>query len=173
MICNTQAQTLISSSKHIKHTLPHRTRCTIHVSHPTPHIAAHTLTKHTHTQYLFHYHFRSYNLSSLLFISISMLSYVPVCFHHFLLVIVDFCLSVVWLRVIFGCVCVSVCVCVSSAPIMSAHVAARFPSLLLQGSVAAGTLWWMQRELFEADARLPTSKMKFNHSKPFYYDPLS
>lgn len=54
-----------------------------------------------------------------------------------------------------------------------AHVQELIEELKRKGSVAAGTLWWMQRELFEADARLPTSKMKFNHSKPFYYDPLS
>jgi len=34
-----------------------------------------------------------------------------------------------------------------------------------------GALWWMQRELFEVDKRLPTSKQKFNHSQPFSYNP--
>jgi hypothetical protein len=41
-----------------------------------------------------------------------------------------------------------------------------------RGGVASGVLWWMQREMFEADSRLPTSKMKFDHKKPFFYDPL-
>lgn len=35
--------------------------------------------------------------------------------------------------------------------------------------VAWGAIWWMQRELFEVDSRLPTSKMKFDHSKPFEF----
>jgi hypothetical protein len=42
-----------------------------------------------------------------------------------------------------------------------------------RGGVAAGVLWFMQREMFEADARLPSAKMKYDHKKPFYYDPLS
>lgn len=34
-----------------------------------------------------------------------------------------------------------------------------------------GAIWWMQRELFEADDRLPKAKQKFNHSEPFAFDP--
>jgi len=34
-----------------------------------------------------------------------------------------------------------------------------------------GALWWLQRELFELDKRLPTSKQKFNHNQPFNYTP--
>jgi len=30
-----------------------------------------------------------------------------------------------------------------------------------------GAIWWLQRELFEADNRLPKAKQKFDHSKPF------
>jgi len=30
-----------------------------------------------------------------------------------------------------------------------------------------GAIWWMQREMFELDERLPKSKQKFDHSKPF------
>eukprot|EP00008_Paramoeba_atlantica_P003144 CAMPEP_0201491548 /NCGR_PEP_ID=MMETSP0151_2-20130828/30239_1 /ASSEMBLY_ACC=CAM_ASM_000257 /TAXON_ID=200890 /ORGANISM="Paramoeba atlantica, Strain 621/1 / CCAP 1560/9" /LENGTH=233 /DNA_ID=CAMNT_0047877955 /DNA_START=196 /DNA_END=897 /DNA_ORIENTATION=+ len=42
-----------------------------------------------------------------------------------------------------------------------------------RGGVAAGVLWYMQREMFEADSRLPKAKMKFDHGKPFFYDPLA
>jgi len=34
-----------------------------------------------------------------------------------------------------------------------------------------GALWWLQRELFEIDNRLPRSKQKFDHTKPFYCNP--
>jgi len=34
-----------------------------------------------------------------------------------------------------------------------------------------GAIWWMERELFEADKRLPTSKQKYNHREPFLYNP--
>jgi len=34
-----------------------------------------------------------------------------------------------------------------------------------------GALWWLQRELFEVDKRLPTAKQKFNHNQPFNYSP--
>lgn len=34
-----------------------------------------------------------------------------------------------------------------------------------------GAIWWMERELFEADRRLPQAKQKYNHSKPFFYEP--
>jgi len=34
-----------------------------------------------------------------------------------------------------------------------------------------GALWWMQREMFEADDRLPRAKQRFDHSKPFDYSP--
>jgi len=34
-----------------------------------------------------------------------------------------------------------------------------------------GALWWMQRELFEVDSRLPRAKQRFDHAKPFSYDP--
>jgi len=30
-----------------------------------------------------------------------------------------------------------------------------------------GAIWWMQREMFELDDRLPKAKQKFDHSKPF------
>jgi len=34
-----------------------------------------------------------------------------------------------------------------------------------------GALWWLQRELFEVDNRLPRAKQRFDHSKPFHYSP--
>ena len=34
-----------------------------------------------------------------------------------------------------------------------------------------GAIWWMEREMFEVDARLPTSKMKYDHKKPFSFNP--
>jgi len=40
-----------------------------------------------------------------------------------------------------------------------------------KGGVAPGALWWLEREVFEADSRLPKAKQQFNHSKPFYFDP--
>mmetsp|Transcript_30385 Transcript_30385/g.47168 ORF Transcript_30385/g.47168 Transcript_30385/m.47168 type:complete len:270 (-) Transcript_30385:53-862(-) len=42
-----------------------------------------------------------------------------------------------------------------------------------RGGVAAGVLWYMEREIFEADSRLPSAKMKYDHKKPFFYDPLA
>jgi len=35
-----------------------------------------------------------------------------------------------------------------------------------------GAIWWMERELFEADKSLPTRKQRYDHSKPFDFDPL-
>jgi chromosome segregation ATPase len=40
-----------------------------------------------------------------------------------------------------------------------------------KGGVAPGALWWMEREMFEVDERLPRAKQQYNHSKPFHYDP--
>jgi len=34
-----------------------------------------------------------------------------------------------------------------------------------------GAIWWLQRELFEVDKRLPNSKQKFDHAKPFDFKP--
>lgn len=34
-----------------------------------------------------------------------------------------------------------------------------------------GAIWWIQRELFEADKSLPKAKQKFDHSKPFHFNP--
>jgi len=34
-----------------------------------------------------------------------------------------------------------------------------------------GAIWWLQRELFEVDKRLPNAKQKFDHSKPYYFSP--
>jgi len=34
-----------------------------------------------------------------------------------------------------------------------------------------GAIWWLQRELFELDKRLPRAKQKFDHSKPFDFRP--
>jgi len=34
-----------------------------------------------------------------------------------------------------------------------------------------GAIWWMEREMFEADSRLPTSRMKYNHKEPFSFNP--
>jgi len=34
-----------------------------------------------------------------------------------------------------------------------------------------GAIWWMEREMFEADARLPTSRMKYKHDAPFSFKP--
>ena len=41
----------------------------------------------------------------------------------------------------------------------------------LGGDNAPGLLWWMQRQMWMADARLPTSKQKYDHKKPFEYNP--
>jgi len=34
-----------------------------------------------------------------------------------------------------------------------------------------GALWWLQRELFEMDNRLPRAKQRFDHAAPFHYTP--
>jgi len=34
-----------------------------------------------------------------------------------------------------------------------------------------GAIWWIQRELFEADNYLPRAKQKFDHSAPFNFSP--
>jgi len=34
-----------------------------------------------------------------------------------------------------------------------------------------GAIWWMERELFEADQLLPRAKQKYNHSTPFAFRP--
>jgi len=34
-----------------------------------------------------------------------------------------------------------------------------------------GALWWLQRELFEMDNRLPKAKQRFDHGQPFNYSP--
>jgi len=39
------------------------------------------------------------------------------------------------------------------------------------GGPTYGAFWWMERELFEADKSLPRAKQKYDHSKPFHYDP--
>jgi predicted nucleic acid-binding Zn-ribbon protein len=39
------------------------------------------------------------------------------------------------------------------------------------GGASNGQLWWMERELFEADKYLPSSKQQFNHREPFKYTP--
>jgi len=41
------------------------------------------------------------------------------------------------------------------------------------GGVAPGMIWMMQRELFEGDKYLPNAKQKFDHKKPFDFDPLA
>ncbi|KAH3756600.1 TolA protein [Pelomyxa schiedti] len=41
------------------------------------------------------------------------------------------------------------------------------------GGAAPGLLWWMQRELFASDRYLPKAKQKFDHTRPFIYDPTS
>ena len=41
------------------------------------------------------------------------------------------------------------------------------------GANAPGTMWCMQRQMFDSDYYLPTNKRKFDHSKPFSYDPLA
>lgn len=33
-----------------------------------------------------------------------------------------------------------------------------------------GAVWWMERELFEADECLPRAKQRFDHSKPFHFE---
>eukprot|EP00727_Mastigamoeba_balamuthi_P011519 m51a1_g6990 hypothetical protein (291) ;mRNA; r:157614-158964 len=40
-----------------------------------------------------------------------------------------------------------------------------------KGGLAPGMIWWMQRELFEGDRSLPKSRQKYDHSKPFDFDP--
>merc|ERR1711991_140743 len=37
------------------------------------------------------------------------------------------------------------------------------------GGAAPGRMWIMERQLFEADSRLPTAKQRWNHSKPFKF----
>lgn len=37
------------------------------------------------------------------------------------------------------------------------------------GGSAQGNIYWMERQMFEADALLPTAKMKFDHGKPFSF----
>lgn len=39
------------------------------------------------------------------------------------------------------------------------------------GGAANGQMWWMERELFEADKYLPTNKQQYNHKQPFKYTP--
>jgi len=34
-----------------------------------------------------------------------------------------------------------------------------------------GAIWWLQRELFEVDNRLPKAKQRFDHSAPFHFGP--
>eukprot|EP01105_Mastigella_eilhardi_P022299 TRINITY_DN5489_c0_g1_i1.p1 TRINITY_DN5489_c0_g1~~TRINITY_DN5489_c0_g1_i1.p1 ORF type:complete len:289 (+),score=113.70 TRINITY_DN5489_c0_g1_i1:80-946(+) len=41
------------------------------------------------------------------------------------------------------------------------------------GGTAPGLIWWLQRELFASDYYLPKSKQKFDHTKPFSYDPTA
>jgi small-conductance mechanosensitive channel len=41
-----------------------------------------------------------------------------------------------------------------------------------KGGAAPGLIWWMQRELFESDKNLAKAKQKYDHSKPFLFDPL-
>jgi len=36
-----------------------------------------------------------------------------------------------------------------------------------------GAVWWMERELFEADESLPRSRQKYDHSKPLVFDAAS
>eukprot|EP00013_Stygamoeba_regulata_P027491 CAMPEP_0177652564 /NCGR_PEP_ID=MMETSP0447-20121125/13205_1 /TAXON_ID=0 /ORGANISM="Stygamoeba regulata, Strain BSH-02190019" /LENGTH=334 /DNA_ID=CAMNT_0019155833 /DNA_START=28 /DNA_END=1032 /DNA_ORIENTATION=- len=48
---------------------------------------------------------------------------------------------------------------------------AKIEKLKAMGGVARGALWWMEREMFEADERLARAKQKYDHSKPFYYNP--
>lgn len=33
-----------------------------------------------------------------------------------------------------------------------------------------GAVWWMERELYEADESLPRAKQRFDHSKPFHFE---
>jgi len=48
---------------------------------------------------------------------------------------------------------------------------ARIDKLKSMGGIARGQVWWMEREMFEADESLARAKQKYDHSKPFYYDP--
>jgi len=34
-----------------------------------------------------------------------------------------------------------------------------------------GAIWWMEREMFEADKRLPNAKQRYDHKKPFFFNP--
>jgi DNA repair exonuclease SbcCD ATPase subunit len=40
------------------------------------------------------------------------------------------------------------------------------------GGVANGQMWFMERELFEADKYLPTNKQQYNHKEAFKYTPV-
>ena len=44
---------------------------------------------------------------------------------------------------------------------------AKLEEAKAKGGIPFGNLWLMDRELYEADARLPTRRQKYNHSKPF------
>eukprot|EP00013_Stygamoeba_regulata_P029482 CAMPEP_0177645824 /NCGR_PEP_ID=MMETSP0447-20121125/9453_1 /TAXON_ID=0 /ORGANISM="Stygamoeba regulata, Strain BSH-02190019" /LENGTH=363 /DNA_ID=CAMNT_0019148329 /DNA_START=81 /DNA_END=1172 /DNA_ORIENTATION=- len=48
---------------------------------------------------------------------------------------------------------------------------ARIDKLKSMGGIARGNIWWMEREMFEADKSLARAKQKYDHSKPFYFDP--
>jgi len=39
------------------------------------------------------------------------------------------------------------------------------------GGGGKGAIWWMQRQLFEADAYLPTKRQQYDHRKPFSFSP--
>eukprot|EP00013_Stygamoeba_regulata_P027263 CAMPEP_0177664622 /NCGR_PEP_ID=MMETSP0447-20121125/20600_1 /TAXON_ID=0 /ORGANISM="Stygamoeba regulata, Strain BSH-02190019" /LENGTH=367 /DNA_ID=CAMNT_0019170623 /DNA_START=247 /DNA_END=1350 /DNA_ORIENTATION=- len=34
-----------------------------------------------------------------------------------------------------------------------------------------GAIWWMEREMFEVDKRLPQAKQRYDHKKPFLFNP--
>ncbi len=50
-----------------------------------------------------------------------------------------------------------------------AEAAAELEEAKSKGGVPYGNIWWMERELYEADARLPKAKQKYDHSKPFQF----
>lgn len=51
------------------------------------------------------------------------------------------------------------------------ETAAELERLKKEGGAGHGALWWLNRELYEADERLPQSKQKYDHSKPFSWSP--
>ena len=44
--------------------------------------------------------------------------------------------------------------------------------ILIIGGIGNGSMYFMEKELFDADSRLPSKKQKYNHSKPFHFSEI-